>query len=203
MINQCKKIVSERYPIFLIVNKETLTLIDLLIENNFKKEIQEGFCVKKETKIELGDFIAKDSDGFVVFSKDLLCKSDLSQNEFYDYQYSTEEYEIIENYKEIETYSFLNITKDQEQILNALFPFKKFEKSDIVVFTDWGTEIIDDKTFATDFELVEDTETKAIDELGICLEENCNDPAKKDYTGLKHYVCEYHYKKLCEKEQYR
>ena len=155
MINQCKKIVSARYPIFLIVNEETLNLIDLLIENNFKEEIQNEFCVKKEAKIELLDLIAKNGDGFIVFSKGLLCKSDSSQNEFYDYQYSIEDYEIIENYKEIETYSFLNITKDQEQILNALFPLKKFEKSDIVVFTDWETHIIDDKTFATDFVIEE------------------------------------------------
>ena len=32
--------------------------------------------------------------------------------------------------------------------------------------------------------------------LGICKEKNCNEFATRDYNGHKHYVCDYHDKKL-------
>ena len=52
-------------------------------------------------------------------------------------------------------------------------------------------------------EIVKEDSVNDDTELGKCLEENCNEPAKKDYNGLEHNVCDYHYKKLCDNEEYR
>ena len=47
-------------------------------------------------------------------------------------------------------------------------------------------------------------ETPKLD-IGNCLENNCEEKATKDYNGHKHYVCDYHYRKLNDEfdEDYR
>jgi len=42
-------------------------------------------------------------------------------------------------------------------------------------------------------------------DIGNCLEDNCEEKATKDYNGHKHYVCDYHYRKLNDEfdEDYR
>ena len=42
-------------------------------------------------------------------------------------------------------------------------------------------------------------------DLGNCLEKNCSEKATKDYNGHKHYVCDYHYRRLNDyfDEEYR
>lgn len=44
-----------------------------------------------------------------------------------------------------------------------------------------------------------------VPDYGLCKEKNCTEKASKDYNGHKHYVCDYHYRKLNDyfDEEYR
>ena len=108
----------------------------------------------------------------------------------------------------------LNIERALLMLLNQLWKEEFIERDRTFQhpsgenFYEWlfKNQLITEQKIIEVREKIAAEEEELIDnKLGICLEENCNDPAKKDYNGHNHYVCEYHYKKLSDEfdEEYR